>query len=123
MGNGVDVGGTGVESSPPQATIKTTIDPNNLSTNSFKSIVPRTSSLDPGYKIAPAINGRGKMLYVMVGLDGLEPTTSVLSGPRSSRLSYRPTLWVMAKSHFRIIATGVGSGKLNHETSISPQNA
>jgi len=30
-------------------------------------------------------------------------------------------LWVMAKSHFRIIATGVGSGKLNHETSISPK--
>ena len=27
----------------------------------------------------------------MVGLDGLEPTTSVLSGPRSNRLSYRPT--------------------------------
>ena len=26
----------------------------------------------------------------VVGLDGLEPTTSVLSGPRSSRLSYRP---------------------------------
>ncbi|MEO2141172.1 MAG: hypothetical protein ABGX63_03210 [bacterium] len=49
MGNGVDVGGTGVESSPPQATIKTTIDPNNISTNSFKSIIPRTSSLDPGY--------------------------------------------------------------------------
>ncbi len=27
----------------------------------------------------------------MVGLDGLEPTTSVLSGLRSNRLSYRPT--------------------------------
>ena len=27
----------------------------------------------------------------MVGLDGLEPSTSVLSGPRSSRLSYRPS--------------------------------
>ena len=31
--------------------------------------------------------GRGGKV---VGLDGLEPTTSVLSGPRSSRLSYRP---------------------------------
>ena len=29
----------------------------------------------------------------LVGLDGLEPTTSVLSGLRSNRLSYRPT-WV-----------------------------
>ncbi len=28
---------------------------------------------------------------LVVGLDGLEPTTSVLSGPRSNRLSYRPT--------------------------------
>ena len=27
----------------------------------------------------------------VVGLDGLEPTTSVLSGLRSNRLSYRPT--------------------------------
>ena len=26
----------------------------------------------------------------LVGLDGLEPSTSVLSGPRSNRLSYRP---------------------------------
>jgi hypothetical protein len=57
----------------------------------------------------------------MVGLDGLEPTTSVLSGPRSSRLSYRPTLWVMAKSHFRIIATDRGTGKQNQETK-KPRN-
>ena len=28
----------------------------------------------------------------VVGLDGLEPTTSVLSGLRSNRLSYRPTV-------------------------------
>ena len=32
----------------------------------------------------------GKAVGKVVGLDGLEPTTSVLSGPRSSRLSYRP---------------------------------
>ncbi len=31
-----------------------------------------------------------RMVY-LVGLDGLEPTTSVLSGLRSNRLSYRPT--------------------------------
>jgi hypothetical protein len=30
--------------------------------------------------------------FHMVGLDGLEPTTSVLSGPRSNHLSYRPAL-------------------------------
>ena len=28
----------------------------------------------------------------MVGLDGLEPSTSVLSGLRSNRLSYRPII-------------------------------
>ena len=35
--------------------------------------------------------GKNRVLNV-VGLDGLEPTTSVLSGPRSNHLSYRPTL-------------------------------
>ena len=41
----------------------------------------------------PFVNGGGKVVHWgggMVGLDGLEPSTSVLSGPRSSRLSYRP---------------------------------
>ena len=28
-----------------------------------------------------------------VGLDGLEPSTSSLSGMRSNRLSYRPFVW------------------------------
>ena len=36
----------------------------------------------------------------MVGLDGLEPTTSVLSGPRSNHLSYRP----FKRSYGRIIS-------------------
>ena len=47
----------------------------------------------------------------MVGLDGLEPTTSVLSGPRSNRLSYRPTWVGVANSHLQIIATGHCAGK------------
>ena len=36
-------------------------------------------------------NGETRMRsMLLVGLDGLEPSTSVLSGPRSNRLSYRP---------------------------------
>ena len=84
-------------SSPPQEPTNATIDP----------IITH-----PRYKSAPVTNDRGTFFYMMVGLDGLEPTTSVLSGPRSSHLSYRPTLWVVAKSHLRIIATGPSAGKL-----------
>ena len=40
----------------------------------------------------------------MVGLDGLEPTTSVLSGPRSNHLSYRPALGA-SKADKQIIAS------------------
>ena len=32
-------------------------------------------------------------MYIMVGLSGLEPLTSRLSGVRSNQLSYRPILW------------------------------
>ncbi len=35
-------------------------------------------------------HGPGVRDAEVVGLDGLEPSTSVLSGPRSNRLSYRP---------------------------------
>ena len=40
----------------------------------------------------PSVNFLGRILPSLVGLDGLEPTTSVLSGPRSNHLSYRPPL-------------------------------
>ena len=58
----------------------------------------------------------------LVGLDGLEPTTSVLSGLRSNRLSYRPptTAIIPATAHnairlglrIRAIAYGFFSGRL-----------
>ena len=50
---------------------------------------------DPDSRIIPGPGGRDfQQAYncqAVVGLDGLEPTTSVLSGPRSNHLSYRPT--------------------------------
>ena len=33
-------------------------------------------------------------LFYMVGLSGLEPPTSRLSGVRSNRLSYKPISWI-----------------------------
>ena len=50
----------------------------------------------------------------MVGLDGLEPSTSVLSGPRSNRLSYRPPgAWDEAKTGvpWKIIVGRADGGK------------
>ena len=44
--------------------------------------------MPPGHK--DTIRKRFWLPYSLVGLDGLEPSTSVLSGPRSNRLSYRP---------------------------------
>jgi hypothetical protein len=35
-----------------------------------------------------------KYLFIMVGLNGLEPSTSRLSGVRSNQLSYRPIIFL-----------------------------
>ena len=37
-----------------------------------------------------SMNTVKELLFLMVGLDGLEPSTSRLSGVRSNHLSYRP---------------------------------
>ena len=39
--------------------------------------------------------GLGFSLYLKVGLSGLEPPTSRLSGVRSNRLSYKPLLFFL----------------------------
>ena len=36
----------------------------------------------------------------VVGSSGLEPPTSRLSGARSNRLSYEPSLWIPAATYF-----------------------
>jgi hypothetical protein len=41
---------------------------------------------------------------ILVGLDGLEPSTSPLSGVRSNHLSYRPALGVLSAA---VVGEGV----------------
>ena len=45
----------------------------------------------------------------MVGLTGLEPVTSALSGRRSNRLSYRPAAPKGTASHYSIPPVGLKS--------------
>ena len=47
----------------------------------------------------------------MVGLSGLEPPTSRLSGVRSNQLSYRPVIFKLGKEH-------EAPSKLNKTTSV-----
>ena len=43
-----------------------------------------------------------------VGLSGLEPPTSRLSGVRSNRLSYKPVLYVNRLRNYFYIGTAIG---------------
>jgi hypothetical protein len=47
--------------------------------------------------------------FVVVGLSGVEPLTSRLSGVRSNHLSYRPSFFAQKKNHliknFRLISS------------------
>jgi hypothetical protein len=49
---------------------------------------------------------RNNKLNIMVGLNGLEPSTSRLSGVRSNQLSYRPIIY------------GAGDGNRTHDNSL-----
>ena len=53
-------------------------------------MLQRTASLDASVKRGHYLPALLHSLRVLVGLDGLEPSTSRLSGARSSHLSYRP---------------------------------
>ena len=44
----------------------------------------------------------------LVGLSGLEPPTSRLSGVRSNRLSYKPVLYVNRLCNYFYIGTAIG---------------
>ena len=52
-----------------------------------------TSTISCGSQVAKQLVVQKQSFWTLVGLDGLEPSTSRLSGARSSHLSYRPVLW------------------------------
>ena len=53
-------------------------------------MLQRTAYLDASVKRAHYLPPCSQRFALLVGLDGLEPSTSRLSGARSSHLSYRP---------------------------------
>ena len=64
----------------------------------YSPIVRRESNISvPGY-LARDVNA--SIMLALVGLSGLEPPTSRLSGVRSNRLSYKPISWPEANRLF-----------------------
>ena len=56
-----------------------------------------------------------KITYSLVGLSGLEPPTSRLSGVRSNRLSYKPiSIWQPPAFPYRHQYSIIGRFRLNH---------
>ena len=53
-------------------------------------MLQRTAYLDASVKRGHYLSALSQHFVLLVGLDGLEPSTSRLSGARSSHLSYRP---------------------------------
>ena len=53
-------------------------------------MLQRTACLDASVKRGHYLPPYSQRFALLVGLDGLEPSTSRLSGARSSHLSYRP---------------------------------
>ena len=63
-------------------------------------------------------------LFLMVGLDGLEPSTSRLSGVRSNHLSYRPFSLVVPRSFpswFQLLLDGGDDGVRTHDPLLAGQ--
>ena len=59
----------------------------------------------------------------LVGLDGLEPSTSRLSGARSNHLSYRPlSRWHIRSFHLLVgLPTGGDDGNRTHDPLLAGQ--
>ena len=59
----------------------------------------------------------------LVGLDGLEPSTSRLSGARSNHLSYRPlSRWYICSFHLLVgLPTGGDDGNRTHDPLLAGQ--
>lgn len=62
-------------------------------------------------------------LLFLVGLDGLEPSTSRLSGARSNHLSYRPlSRWHIRSFHLLVgLPTGGDDGNRTHDPLLAGQ--
>ena len=60
--------------------------------------------------LEPCAEGSAQKL--LVGLGGLEPPTSPLSGARSNHLSYRPSFQLVAVQHMRASRVEPASGLL-----------
>ena len=54
------------------------------------------------------------LAFKLMGLSGLEPPTSRLSGVRSNRLSYKPVIWQPPTLPCRLQQSTIGRLGLNH---------
>ena len=69
-------------------------------------------------------NEHSQRFALLVGLDGLEPSTSRLSGVRSNHLSYRPFLLVVPRSFPSVILSrgcGGDDGVRTHDPLLAGQ--
>ena len=68
-------------------------------------------------------HSRHGFIHVVVGLDGLEPSTSRLSGARSNHLSYRPlSRWYIRSFHLLVgLPTGGDDGNRTHDPLLAGQ--
>ena len=84
---------------------------NSHSSNMFQSLA-WFSHLSPRRSL---FSGSEPRLFYMVGLSGLEPPTSRLSGVRSNRLSYKPMgIWQPPALPYRLQYSTIGRLGLNH---------
>ena len=85
-------------------------------------MLQRTAYLDASVK-RRSLSAALRTPRVLVGLDGLEPSTSRLSGARSSHLSYRPvsSFGLLARSPCSLLTAGGDDGIRTHDPLLAGQ--
>ena len=85
-------------------------------------MLQRAAYLDASVK-RDSLSAAPRTLRVLVGLDGLEPSTSRLSGARSSHLSYRPLFLSvdMVQIIFATFVAGGDDGVRTHDPLLAGQ--